>query len=200
MNGGFVFHDEGALPINFALLKLTLILEVVPVIVPNKNSIVRMLHSLFEIPDVPVAIGVSLNALSMGDVFTPTALIHDIIIGELTLSRNAICVNISHKVRPISVDEIIFLPVAIAIHKNAYQDRSIRKDGDTLPMRLVVFPFSMVASIVNAKFKETLELLDIVISLLSILDIQILVIAKLLYKSLVGLIRLWCELVGAALA
>lgn len=38
----------------------------------------------------------------------------------------------------------------------------------------------MVAGIVNAEFKESLELLDVMISLSIVLDIQILVIAELL--------------------
>lgn len=160
----------------------------------------RVLHSFLKIADVPIAIGVGLNTLSMWDVFAPGTLIHEIIICEFPLSRNPIRVNISHKVRPISKDKIVFLPVAIAIYKNAYQDGSIRKDGDSLAMRLVVFPFSVVASIVNAEFEESLELLDIVIGLLSVLDIQIFVIAELLYKPLVGLICLWSQLIWTALA
>lgn len=161
-------------------------------VVPNEKGIMRVLHSFLKIADVPITIGVGFNTLSMWNVFAPGTLIYEIIICEFPLSRNPIRVNISHKVRPISKDKIIFLAVAIAIHKNAYQDRSIRKDGDSLAMRLVVFPFSVVASIVNAEFEESLELLDIVKGFLSVLDIQIFVIAELLYKSLVGLICLWC--------
>lgn len=162
------------------------------IVVPDEKCIMRMLHPFLKVSDVPIAIGVSLDPLSMWDVFAPRTLIHKVIIREFPLSRNPIRVNISDEVRPISKDKIIFISVAIAINENTYQDGSIRKDCDSLAMRFVIFPFSVVASIVNAEFKESLELLDIVVALLSVLDIQIFVIAELLHKSLVGLICLWC--------
>lgn len=162
------------------------------VVFPNEQCIMRVFQPFLEVSDVPIAIGVSLDPLSMWDVFAPGTLIHKVIISEFPLSRNPIRVNVSHKVRPISKDKIIFLAVAISLRENAYQDGSIRKDGNSLAMRLVIFPFSVVASIVNAELKESLELLDIVVALLPVLDIQIFVIAELLHKSLVGLICLWC--------
>lgn len=159
------------MPTYFTLFELSLILKIVFVVVPDKKGIVRMFQSFLKIPDVPITIGICLYTLPMRNIFTPTSLIHEIVIGEFALSRNFICMNIPDEVGSISKDKIIFLALAIAIHKYAYQNRSIRKDGDSLAIRLMVFPFSTVASIVNVELEEALELLHIVVSLLPVLNI-----------------------------
>lgn len=118
-------------------------------IFPHKKRIVRIFHALLKIADVPVSIGVSLNALSVWKIIVPAAFVDYIIISEFALSRNTICMNISHKVRPIGIDKIIFLALTVTISEYTYQNGSIWEDGDSLAMRLMVLPLSMVAGIVD---------------------------------------------------